>query len=299
MGARRFLSFVGLVVLLGGGAFLAITRPATVDATTFADLKGDAVNGERLFWVGGCASCHAADGAEGDARLVLSGGKRLPTDFGTFAVPNISPDPVHGIGAWSVVDLANAMQHGTSPEGEHYYPAFPYTSYAVTTPQEIADLKAFLATLPASDRPNDPHELPFPFNQRLLLGGWKWLFLSTDPVVKAADLTADELHGRTLVEGLGHCGECHTPRNVLGGRDVSRWLAGGPNPEGKGKIPNITPAKLDWAVADIAEYLKTGFTPEYDSAGGSMADVVTNLSHLPDADRLAIAAYLKRVTPVE
>jgi mono/diheme cytochrome c family protein len=142
-----------------------------------------------------------------------------------------------------------------------------------------------------------PHDVGFPFNQRWLLGGWKLLFMSDAPVVTGT-LTEQETQGRHMVEGLGHCSECHTPRNPLGGLDKSAWLSGAPNPDGKGRIPNITPAKLDWSESDIADYLKTGFTPEFDSAGGSMVEVVTNLSHLLDEERLAIAAYLKRVPPI-
>jgi mono/diheme cytochrome c family protein len=292
--------FLRLLVLgvIGAAAGVMLTRPQTSDAAALRELTGDPVHGEMVFWAGGCASCHAAPGATGDARLVLSGGLRLPTQFGTFVAPNISPDPVHGIGGWTLADLDSAMRHGTSPEGQHYFPAFPYTSYAHATPQDVADLKAFLDTLPLSDRANEPHELGFPFNQRLLIGGWKMLYGADDWVV-TGDLTPEEARGRYLVEGLGHCGECHTPRGTLGGRDRNRWLAGGPNPDGKGKVPNITPAQLDWSAADIAEYLKSGFTPDYDSVGGSMADVVLNMSHLPDSDRLAIAAYLARVPPVK
>ena len=294
---RRILSGLGLVIVLGLAAAFVMARPQTSDPATLAGLAGDPAHGEMVFWAGGCASCHAAPGAEGDARLVLAGGLRLPTDFGTFIAPNISPDPVHGIGTWTVANLDTAMRHGTSPEGQHYFPAFPYTSYSHATPQDVADLHAFLMTLPASDRAEEPHEVGFPFNQRLLLGGWKLLNSTTGWVVNG-DLTEQEMRGRYLVEGLGHCSECHTPRGALGGRDLSRWLAGGPNPEGKGKIPNITPAHLSWSTGEIAEYLKTGFTPDYDSAGGSMAEVVTNLSHLPDADRQAIAAYLAKVPPI-
>ena len=294
---HRWIKSVALLAGVGLALALVITRPQTSDPATLAGLVGDPVHGEMVFWAGGCASCHAAPGAEGDARLVLAGGLRLPTDFGTFIVPNISPDTLHGIGTWTVENLDTAMRHGTSPEGQHYYPAFPYTSYTHTTPQDVADLHAFLMTLPASDRADEPHALGFPFNQRLILGGWKLLNSGTDWVVNG-DLTEEETRGRSLVEGLGHCSECHTPRNALGVRDVSRWLAGGPNPDGKGNIPNITPAALDWTASDIAGYLKTGFTPEYDSVGGSMAEVVTNLSHLPDTDRQAIAAYLARVPPV-
>lgn len=293
--------FLGLCVLglLGAGAFLLITRPTTADAAQVAALTPDAKHGETVFWIGGCVSCHAADKAEGAALLVLSGGKRFVTDFGTFIAPNISPDPVNGIGTWSAHDLANAMLHGTSPKGEHYYPAFPYASYAHASLQDIVDLKAFIDTLPKSDRVNVPHELGFPFNIRLSLGGWKLLFLSDAPAVPTDGLTPIEQRGQYLVEGLGHCGECHTPRNMLGGRTMSRWLAGGPNPDGKGKIPNITPAKLTWSEADIVEYLTSGFTPEFDSAGGSMVDVIANTAHLSPEDRAAIAAYLKKVPAVE
>ncbi len=295
---RRGLSAGLAVVLIAGAAGLWLTRPVKSDPELFAGLTGEATRGERIFWAGGCASCHAAPDASGEARLVLSGGERLTTDFGTFVVPNISPDPDHGIGGWSVADLDSALRHGTSPEGSHYYPSFPYTSYGHAGPQDVADLKAFLDTLPPSDRADEPHDLAFPFNQRVILGGWKFLAGGPSWIVEG-DLTPEEERGRYLVEGLGHCGECHTPRNGLGLRDESRWLAGGPNPEGRGTIPNITPAKLDWSAGDIAEYLSSGFTPEYDSAGGQMADVVRNTGQLPDEDRRAIAAYLKRVPAVE
>jgi mono/diheme cytochrome c family protein len=289
---------LGLVAVVGVGTGLWVTRPRTVDAAAFADLAGDATRGEAVFWAGGCASCHAADGATGEARKVLSGGKRFTTDFGTFIAPNISSDPVQGIGGWSTVDLANAMLHGTSPEGAHYFPAFPYTSYGHATPQDVADLRAYMATLPASDQASAPHEVGFPFNIRLSLGGWKLLFGRKDWVI-TGDLTKAQQRGRYLVEGMGHCSECHTPRNALGGQDLTAWLAGGPNPDGKGRIPNITPGKLDWSEADIAEYLKSGFTPSFDSAGGAMAEVVENIAHLTDADRKAIAAYLKLVPAVK
>lgn len=288
------LVLIGAVALAG---FLWITRPERSDPALFADITGDAARGEQVFWAGGCASCHAAPGAEGEARLVLTGGLALTSPFGTFISPNISPDPVHGIGTWTVTDLDSAMRHGTSPGGVHLYPSFPYASYVHATVQDVADLKAFLDTLPLSDQANGPHQLGFPFNQRILLGGWKLLFLRPDWVVDG-DLTAEEERGRYLVEGLGHCGECHTPRNMLGGRSLSRWLAGGPNPEGRGTIPNITPAHLKWSADEVAEYLSSGFTPEFDSVGGSMADVVANMANLPVEDRLAIAAYLARVAPV-
>ena len=295
-----FLRILAALALAAGVACVAIlwlTRPEPVDPARYAGLTGDAGRGEAVFWAGGCASCHAAEGAEGEDRLILSGGRAFPSDFGTFHAPNISSDPDAGIGGWSVEDLGSAMQAGVSPGGEHYYPAFPYTSYARAAPQDIADLHAFLATLPASDAPNVPHDIGFPFSVRALLGGWKLPFLDTDFVLQG-DLPDTVARGRYLAEALAHCGECHTPRNALGGAELDRWLSGAPNPSGKGRIPNITPGGLDWSENDIAAYLKSGFTPEFDSAGGEMAEVVANLSHLSDADRAAIAAYLKAVPAV-
>lgn len=295
---RRIFKSLGLAILLGLLAFYVATRPHPLPAGAMAGLQGDAARGEQVFWAGGCASCHAAPDAEGDARLVLAGGRKFPSPFGTFIAPNISPDPTEGIGSWSALDLANAMTRGVSPEGQHYFPVFPYASFTHVELQDIADLHAFLMTLPAVSTPSQPHEVGFPFNIRRSLGGWKLLFLRQDWVVNG-DLTASEQRGRYLVEGLGHCGECHTPRGALGGMDRSRWLAGGPIPGEKGKFPNITPAQLKWSADDIAEYLKSGFTPDFDSAGGHMALVVENMAHLPPEDRAAIAAYLARVPAAE
>jgi mono/diheme cytochrome c family protein len=250
-----------------------------------------------VFWAAGCASCHAADGAQGEARLVLSGGHRLVTPFGTFVAPNISQDETHGIGGWSRAEIVSAVRFGTSPGGGHYYPAFPYAAYGKATMEDLVSLAAFLETLPASPAPNQEHELAFPFTVRAGLGGWKRLFAGADWAMPAP--TPEIEAGRYLAEALAHCGECHTPRNALGGLDRTRWLAGAPNPSGEGRIPNITPARLAWSEADIAEYLKSGFTPEFDTAGGSMAAVVAGTSRLSDADRAAIAAYVKSVPAVE
>ncbi len=288
----RISGLVG-VILLGAAAFWWVTAPDPLPARAVAGLSGDAHRGEAVFWAGGCASCHAAKGAEGAARLQLGGGQRLVTQFGTFVVPNISPS-AQGIGGWSALDLANAMLRGVTPAGAHLYPAFPYASYAHASLQDVVDLKAYLDQLPPVATPDQPHELRFPFTIRRLIGGWKWLFLRPGWVV-AGPLPPEAERGRALVEGLGHCGECHTPRNAFGAMERSAWLAGAPLPTGKGRTPNLTPQKLDWSVADIANYLKTGFTPAFDSAGGEMADVVENLSHLPDADLAAMAAYLKLV----
>lgn len=295
---KRFLVLGGLLIVAGVAAFWFVARPQTLPADALDGLTADAARGEQVFWAGGCASCHSAPKAEGDALLVLSGGQAFPSPFGTFLAPNISPDPDHGIGGWSTLDLANAMQRGVSPDGRHYYPVFPYASYIKAEVQDIVDLRAFLETLPASPEPSKPHQVGFPFNIRRSLGGWKFLFLN-DGWVVGGDLTPEEQRGRYLAEALGHCGECHTPRNSLGAMDTGRWLAGGPITAAKGNFPNITPGKLKWSARDIAEYLKSGFTPDFDSAGGHMALVVQNYAHLPDSDRAAVAAYLKKAPAIE
>ncbi len=295
---RRPILALLVLVVAGGALGLWVTRPRQVAAADLAGLAGDAERGEAVFHAAGCAACHMAPGATGAAQRVLAGGQEFPTDFGTFVAPNISPDPAQGIGGWSLQQFASAMTRGTSPEGAHYYPAFPYASYAKAELQDVADLHAFLATLPPSDAPSRPHRIGFPYNIRLTLGAWKLMFLRTDWVV-AGDLGPEAARGRYLVEALGHCGECHTPRNALGAMDRSRWLAGVPGPDGRGGAPNITPAALDWSEGEIVEFLTSGFTPDFDSVGGHMALVVSNLARLPESERVAIAAYLKAVPAVE
>ncbi|MCA0907248.1 cytochrome c [Ruegeria marisrubri] len=291
---RRLFIFAAGIAVLVGLVGLVLTRPKTVDQTQVNGVVPDLSRGETVFYAAGCASCHSAPNATGKEKLVLAGGRRFASDFGTFIAPNISSDPVAGIGSWSALDLANALLHGTGPEGQHYFPAFPYTSYANMSAEDVVSLHAFLGTLPAVPTQSAAHEVGFPFNMRRGLGGWKLLYLKPGWVVQG-DLTDQQIQGRYLVEALGHCAECHTPRNTLGGLKRDLWLTGAPNPSGKGRIPGLTSAQLDWSEADIAEYLKSGFTPDYDSAGGEMVEVIENTSRLSDDDRLAIAAYLKVV----
>jgi len=295
---RRPILTLLVLIVAGGGLGLWITRPQQVSAATLQGLTGDPGRGEAVFHAAGCASCHMAPGATGAQQIVLAGGQEFPSEFGTFVAPNISPDPEQGIGGWSLQEFASAMTRGASPEGTHYYPAFPYASYARAELQDVADLHAFWATLPPSPEPSRPHDVGFPFNIRASLGGWKLLFLRKDWVV-GGDLSPEATRGRYLVEALGHCGECHTPRGALGNMDRSRWLAGVPGPDGRGGVPNITPGGLDWSEGEIVEYLTSGFTPDYDSAGGHMALVVSNLARLPESERAAIASYLKAVPAVE
>jgi mono/diheme cytochrome c family protein len=296
---------IGAALVLGVAGAAAgwfLSAPIRLDSQTLAQLgPGDAARGKRIFNAGGCTSCHARPGSQGDARLQLVGGLQLKTPFGTFVPPNISQDPKDGIGAWTVEDLANAMLKGVSPSGEHFYPAFPYASYARMKPADIADLYAFLKTLPAVAGKAADNSLGFPFSIRRGIGLWKLLYLSDQPVVSFSDGTPDPvLAGRYLVEGPGHCGECHTPRDLAGGTKKGGWLAGAVAAEGKGIVPNVTSGQGgigDWSEADIANFLETGFTPEFDSVGGAMVDVQRNMAKLTPADRAAIAAYLKAIPP--
>ncbi|WP_319637539.1 cytochrome c [Roseitranquillus sediminis] len=275
-----------------------LTRPAPLAAEALAGLEGDPARGENVFNAAGCASCHTAEDAEEDGPPVLAGGRRFPSPFGTFVAPNISPHQVVGVGGWSDVELVSAIMLGVSPEGSHYFPAFPYASYGKAEMQDVVDLVSYLRTLPESDRPSEAHEVGFPFNIRRNLGLWKILFVQNDWVI-GGELSAEEERGRYLAEALAHCGECHTPRNALGGFERDRWMAGAPFPAGDGRVPNITPAELSWSHGDLVEYFTSGFTPDFDTAGGAMAEVVRTLAKLPEADRAAIASYVKALPPAE
>lgn len=300
---RLFGKLVVAALVLGGVGAVAgwvLTAPERLDADVIASLgAGDAARGERMFHAGGCSSCHAKPKSEGPALLEMAGGLELKTPFGTFVPPNISSDPTDGIGSWSMEDFANAMLKGVSPSGQHYYPAFPYASYVRMNPADVADLYAFMKTLPAVAGRAPDHSLGFPFNIRRGLGLWKLLHLSNEPVIAlASDAPEPVKLGQYLIEGPGHCGECHTPRDLSGGVKKSQWLAGAPAAEGSGTVPNITPGDEgigDWSESDIVNFLETGFTPDFDSPGGAMAEVIKNTSLLTPEDRAAMAAYLKAV----
>ncbi|MDG1531019.1 MAG: cytochrome c [Paracoccaceae bacterium] len=295
---KRLLWPVLIVIVLGLAVYGSLTRPALLDETSFSEQTGNADRGKTVFDASGCASCHAAENADEESHLILTGGKRFDSPFGTFIAPNLSSDVEMGIGGWTDYEIANAVINGVGPQKQHYFPAFPYATYNKMTRADLADLVSYLRELPASDVKSQPHEVSFPFNIRRNLGGWKFLFSSDDWVMQG-DLSDELIRGRYLVEALGHCGECHTPRNALGGMKSGKWLGGAAHPSGKGRIPNITPAALEWAKGDIVEYLTSGFTPEFDTAGGEMVEVVENMARLSQSDREAIAAYLLALPSVE
>ena len=296
---RIIVVLVGLGMMALGG-FVQMTRPyyAVAAGDTSLENGGDATRGRTIFFAGGCASCHATPSkpAGNEDPLRLGGGLAMPSPFGTFYAPNISPHPERGIGKWTVANMANALIAGVAPNGSHYYPAFPYTSYAKMKLTDVQDLMAFIRTLPQVDTPSKPHDVGFPFNIRLSLGGWKQLFFDRSPLIEDPKASAAVNRGKYLVEALGHCAECHSPRNFLGGIIASQRMAGGPDPHGKGWVSNISQhekALGKWSAQDIAGFLKTGLTSDGDVIGGSMAAVIKNMAQLSDADLLAMGEYLK------
>jgi mono/diheme cytochrome c family protein len=295
---RRLSLLIIAAFIIGGVAFFFLTIPQTVAESAFAAHTVDLTNGKTLFNVGGCTSCHTTP--EQKDRTRLGGGLALKTPFGTFYPPNISSDPKDGIGAWTDAQFVTAMHKGTSPAGTHYYPAFPYSSYQRVTFDDLRDLFAYLKTLPAVQGRVRDHDLSFPFNIRRLVGFWKFLFLDGEVFKPDVSQSGQWNRGAYLVNGPGHCAECHSPRNLLGGIIESERFAGGPDPEGKGWVPNITQKGLaDWSVKDIAYLLETGTIPDGDSVGGSMTEVVRNMDQISEADRLAIATYIKSLPPVD
>ena len=298
---RRLLVTLVLLAAVGFGGFYVLTDPRIVSPSPeIGTLPApDLDNGRLLFAAGGCASCHATPNQ--DDKLRLGGGLTLASAFGTFHVPNISPHTRDGIGNWGVKDFVDAMATGVSPSGQHYYPAFPYTSYRLMPPKALADLFAYIRTLASVEGRGAGHDLRFPYNIRRVVGGWKLLFFEGAPFKPDPAKSEEWNRGAYLVNGPGHCAECHSSRNALGAIVQATRFAGGPNPTGEGSIPNITqhPDALGkWSKDEIAELLKTGMTPGFDSVGGEMAAVVRNIAQLPDADRLAMAEYLKSLPAI-
>jgi len=255
--------------------------------------------GRRVYVAGGCFACHTDTKNNGQE---LAGGPALPTPFGTFFAPNITPDREHGIGAWSDQDFLRAMQSGVSPKGQHYYPVFPYVSYARASKDDLLDLKAYIFTLAPSRHESRPHEVKFPFSIRFLVKFWKYLNFDPKPWLPDKSKSEDWNRGDYLVNALSHCGECHTPRNFLGGLDRSRWLAGAPL-EGGSWAPNLTPHDTGlgkWSSSDIVTALELGLTPDFDVLGGPMSEVVRHSTgKMRKDDRAAIAEYLQSLPPLK
>ena len=262
-----------------------------------AAAQGDAKRGAYLIRAAGCAGCHTE--AKKDA-TPYAGGRALKTPFGTFYGPNITPHPSAGLGRWSEADFVRAMRLGVRPDGAHYFPAFPYPSFTRITDADFRDLWAYLRTLPRSARPSQAHDLRFPFGWRFLVVGWKWLFFSPGPYSADPKRTPLLQRGAYLVEALGHCGECHTSRNFLGGPKRDRPLAGAAKGPDGDRIPNLTPARLKkWNDGELQGFLQTGLTPDGDVAAETMGEVIRNTTaELTPADLAALIAYLRSLPAI-
>ncbi len=272
-------------------------------ALGLAEAGGETPEAERgayLFAAAGCVACHTDVKNHGP---VAAGGRALKTPFGTFYGPNITSDPEDGIGRWSDADFIRALREGVSPDGSHYYPAFPYTSYTRITDADMLAIKAYIFTLPPIRKPDQPHELPLPLRWRLPLAIWKELNFAPGAFTPDPARDANWNRGAYLSEALTHCSECHTPRDWTGGLVESRKYAGTPDgPEGE-KTPNITPDVETgigtWTAGRIARLLETGLLPDGDVVGSLMGEVVEHsTSRLTDEDRDAIAAYLLSLPPI-
>lgn len=292
-GPGHSLAAVGLLLAVLAG-------PAGAQETTAATAAPDLAHGAELFAAAGCQGCHTDVKNKG---ALLAGGRALTTPFGTFYTPNITPDIETGIGNWSDADFIGALRDGLSPAGEHLYPAFPYTSYTQMSDDDMRALKDYVFSLPAVRQENRAHELNFPFSWRSLLGVWKWMNFTAGAFEPNPSKSPSWNRGAYLVEALGHCGECHTPRGALGGLDRSRWLAGTTDGPDGDKVPNITPDEATgiggWSASQITGALRTGLLPDGDVVGSTMGEVVENTtSRLSDEDRAAIAEYLLTQAPV-
>jgi mono/diheme cytochrome c family protein len=287
----RWLIAVLVAAALGAVAFWLLTIPAA-PVTAPAPHTPDLANGREMFYAGGCSSCHAVP-KQKDATQ-LGGGLALTTPFGTFYAPNISSDAIDGIGGWSEVQFITAMTEGVSPEGQHLFPAFPYTSYRNMRIDDVRDLFAFLKTLPPVAGKVRDHDLRFPYNIRRGVGLWKLLFFDALPFQPDPSQTVQWNRGAYLVNGPGHCAECHSPRNMFGAIIESKRFTGGISPTLHGGVPDITQDKLkNWTVQDIAGVFVDGMTPDAGLVGGDMIEVVSNTSKLTAADREAMAVYIK------
>ena len=270
---------------MAGGILLALAGLSNADETI--------ERGRYLIYAGGCITCHTVDD---DDAVPLAGGYALESPFGVFYSPNITPDEATGIGSWTDEEFLQAFWEGVSPDGDHYFPAFPYTAYTGVSEQDLLAMKAYLFSLEPVSTNDREHDLAWYMSTRLAAGAWKLRYFR--PQRFTADQTRSERwnRGAYLVRHLGHCGECHTPRSSTGVLQMDRELAGSTIEEEK--IPNITPHREDgigkWSEDDIEYFLDLGMLPDGDFAGSTMSGVIDdNTSKLTRDDRLAIVEYLQ------
>jgi mono/diheme cytochrome c family protein len=261
----------------------------------------DAVGrGQYLAAAAGCVACHT-DTADGAPRF--AGGRAIATPFGTFYSPNITPDRASGIGAWTEAQFLRAVREGIGPDGRHYFPAFPYTSYTGMTEEDVLAIRSYLLSIPPVNRHNRKHDLAWYVSSRLAAASWQKLYFTPSRFVPDPDRSPEWNRGAYLVRHLGHCGECHSPRNALGAVRSDRALEGNPSGPDKKEVPSIRPDTgtdvADWTAEELETFLDTGMLPNGDFVGAGMGEVITeNTSHLTTADRHAIVTYLKALPPM-
>lgn len=303
MKAVKILAAVLVVVVLAAAAvlWLGYREDETLpDQAASPDAAQLIEQGRYLASVGNCMGCHTASGG-----AAFAGGRELPTPFGRFYGPNLTPDEATGLGNWTADDFWRALHNGKAPDGSLLYPAFPYPSYSRMTRLDSDALYAYLRSLPAVRQQNRPHELSFPYDQRVLIAGWRALFFrpgqAADSHGGKADAQQSEqwLRGRYLVEGLAHCAECHTPRNRLGALQGSAGLAGAVIPGQNWYAPPLTADPVtglgQWSEQDIVDLLKTGMSKQSHAAGPMAEAVHVGFQHTSDADLAAMADYIKSV----
>ena len=254
--------------------------------------------GEYLFTIAGCKHCHSAEDGP-----PLAGGRPLETPFGVFYSPNITAHDEAGIGAWSDDQFVRALRHGTAPDGSAYYPAFPFTSYTRMTGADARSIFSFIRTQPVSDRPNRPHELAWYVSWRLAARAWQWLFFEPGEFRPRGDRDAAWNRGAYIAEALGHCQECHTPRDWFGALRTELAYAGNADgPDGE-LVPNITPHPRtgigDWSRESLTTFLRFGELPNGEYTAGTMDAVILGTGQLTDADRNALIDYLRDLPPID
>ena len=280
-----WLAAIGVFCLVAGYLWVLPHLGRSTPPVSVAGLTGDSKRGAYLATAAGCLTCHTNYKTKGK---LLAGGPAIKTPFGTFYGPNITPDKIHGIGRWSLEQFSKALTSGLAPNGDHYFPSFPYTSYALMRPQDIADIKSYLDAVTPVPSPSRPHDLTWPFSDRNAVGAWK--LLNFNP-----SRSGTTNRGAYLVNVLGHCSECHTQRDLLGGK-TGLPLAGNSNGPGGAKVPGLRGLNTDgaiWTTDNIKLSLQVGMKPNGDFLGDTMAEVVEHSTgKLSDKDRSAMAGYL-------
>jgi mono/diheme cytochrome c family protein len=294
--ARRIWSAIGIaavIVIVAVAAFVFWPAPAAKAVAAPAATPALIARGQYVATAADCVACHTRPGGQ-----PYAGGRAFVLPFGTIYSPNITPDRATGIGGWSAGQFLRAVKEGVDEDGRELYPAFPYTSYHRMSDEDVLAVQAYLATLPAASAPRRENRLAFPFNQRPLMRFWKLLFMPRGGFQPDASKSADWNRGAYLVTALGHCAECHTPRNLMYGLKSGQALSG-ETMQGW-TAWNITSDPHHgigaWSTADLAAYLKYGYAPGHGGANGPMKEAIDySLSRLTPQDLSAIAVYLKSV----